>query len=168
VAEPPRFKIRGVEYEQAATTRLGDPALIEALTGLKHSEWRRRYVASLQAVLDQQEAIERGEEPEGDYDEDALVTQGILGMAIARKHPTWSRSKIVEFVNGISYEEIEILAVEVEEDPTTEAATEAPSSPASGTEPASHLSSDSDSGSKQSLTLASSGPPTLGTSAEAQ
>lgn len=164
MAEQPQFKIRGEVYEQTATTRLGDPVLIEQLTGLRHSEWRKRYVASLEAVLAQQQAVERGEELE-EVDEDALVTLGILGMAIARKHPSWSRSQVVEFVSGIEYDEIEIVGGDA--DPTEAATEAAPSSPPNGTEPASLSNYDSDSDSKRSPSPVSSGPPTLDTSAEA-
>lgn len=159
MADRPRFKIRGQVYEYAETTKIGDPALIEQVTGLRHGAWRRRYIEAMQTLLAWQEAKEQGEDPEPP-DEDSIVDQGILAMSIARKHRSWSRSQVAEFVADLDWDEVEILGGGDAGPPTAAATTDAPSESPSGTKPAETSKSDSDSDSKQSPSLASFGSPT--------
>jgi hypothetical protein len=157
MAEEPRLRIRGKLYAYPSTSKLGDAALLEQLTGLKHSEWRQRYVEQITATL-------RAEDDD-DVDEDTAITIGIIGMAVQRENPGWSRQKVVEFVNELDFEEV---AVEKGGDagPPAEAESTESKTSASGPEPASTSSSESDADSRRSTTPAISGPSTSPTSPE--
>lgn len=161
MAEEPKLRIRGKLYTYPTSSKLGDAALIEQLTGLKHKDWRKRYVDSIIA------AIESGDEPDeavNAVEEDSAVTIGIVAIAVSRGNPRWSRSQIVEFVSDLDFDEVEIEGGDASppsEEPTTDEAISK-----NGIEPAETSSSDSDSASKTSTTPPTSGPSTSPTSPE--
>lgn len=152
----PTIKIKGRTYEYPTSSKLGDAALIERLTDLTHAEWRRRYRASLEAVLESDESVE----------EDSAISIGIVAMAVARANPRWSRTKVTEFVNDLDWDEVELEAGE--DDPLAPGAESAPTTEPSGTQPAEQSSSDSDTGSNESTTQQTSGTATSPTSHEEQ
>ena len=160
--QEPRLRIRGKLYAYPSTSKLGDAALIEQLTGLKHSEWRQRYIDSIARVID------AGEDEE--VMEDSAITIGIVGMAVQRANPKWPRVEVVEFVNNLDFEEIEVeggdggplLEAETSPDITPSSESRSPS----GQEPARTSSSESESDSRKSTTPQTSGALTSPTSQE--
>jgi hypothetical protein len=159
----PKIMIRGKAYPYPSSTKLGDPAVIELVTGLKHSEWRKRWVGAVVSAL---EATEKGEDIEDqDVDSDSMVTLGIVAVAVARGNPTWSRDQVFQFVKDINFDEVTIEGGDAgppdQESPSEE-------KQKSGPEPASESSSDLDSDSKKSEIPPISGPSTSDTSREEQ
>lgn len=144
----PTIKIKGRTYEYPTSSKLGDAALIERLTDLTHAEWRRRYRASLEAVLESDESVE----------EDSAISIGIVAMAVARANPRWSRTKVTEFVNDLDWDEVEFEAGE--DDPLDSGAESAPTTEPTGTTPAEPSNSGSDTASSESTTPPTSGTPT--------
>lgn len=147
MSDQPTIRIKGKPYDYPASSKLGDAALIERLTGLTHAEWRTRYRASLEAVLDDDDTLE----------EDSAVSIGIVAMAVARANPRWSRGQVVEYVNDLDWEDVEFepgepdpLPAGPEDGPTTQQQ--------NGNDSASQSNSGSDTGSNESTT-----PPTSGT-----
>jgi hypothetical protein len=133
------------------------------VTGLKHSEWRRRWVDAVVSAL---EATEEGEEVEDkDVDSDSMVTLGIVAVAVARGNPTWTRDQVFQFVKDVNFDEVEIKGGDA--GPPDQTAPSEPK-PKSGQELALTSSSDSDSDSKKSEIPPTSGPSTLDTSPEEQ
>ncbi len=152
MSEQPSIKIKGRTYTYPGSSKLGDAALIEQLTGLTHAEWRRRYRAGLEAVVSDDETFE----------EDSAISVGIVAMAVARENPTWSRSRVVEFVSGLDWDEVEFEPGDVGP-PESEAGKETGSP--NGNEHAEPSSPGSGTGSSESTTPPSSGTATSPTSA---
>lgn len=149
----PLIRIQGKDYGYPTSSKLGDAALIEELTGLVHAKWRARYAESLAA------ALEDPDNPE----EDSAVSVGIVAMAVSRQNPRWPRGRIVEFVNNLDWENIEFIPGTDEGDDGPPAQTTA-----NGNGSASPSNSDSDTDSNESSNPATSGPATSPTSPEEQ
>lgn len=146
----PAIRINDKDYAYPTSSKLGDAALIEDLTGLTHSAWRARYVASLEQAIADPDALE----------EDSAITVGIVAMAVARANPRWTRSRIVDFVRQLDWDQVEMIPGDEEEaDELPPAVTTA-----NGNGASSPSSSDSDTASNESAIPPSSGPPTLDTS----
>lgn len=80
------FEIKGVFYPQPTAFRLMDTRLIREATGMKMSEFSR--------------GLE-----EDDWDELSLV--GMVAVAVAQKNKTWSREKVLDFLNNIAWEDLQ-------------------------------------------------------------
>jgi hypothetical protein len=157
----PKIMIRGKAYPYPSSTKLGDPAVIELVTGLRHSEWRKRWVAAVVSAL---EATEQGEDLEdSDVESDSMVTLGIVAVAVARGNPNWTRDQVFDFVKDVNFDEVTIEGGGAGP-PDQEGLSE--KTQKSGTEPALTSSSDSDSDLKRSEIPQPSGASTLDTSRE--
>lgn len=146
----PQLRIKGKLHAYPSSSKLGDAALIELLTGLTHGEWRTRYRASLQA------AVEAGDD--GSVDEDSAVSIGVVALAVQRANPRWPRSRVVEFVNDLDWDDVEFVGGD-DAGPPDSSSTPSPN----GSESASQSSSGSDTDSSESTTLQPSGHPTSAT-----
>ncbi len=160
MAEEPRLIIRGKSYAYPDLGRLmfNEPPLIEALTGMTHMEFRDRYVKWATSLLELSET----EDQEAQIEIDSIVWLGMVATAVSRENPGWSRSETIKFINGLSFDEVEIHGGDA--GPPEEAVRSRESSLKNGSEPASTSSSDSDLDSKRSETPPSYGPltsPTL-------
>lgn len=148
MATEPGFRLRNRFYPYPTSRKTTDAALLEQVTGLTAQQWTQRYLDSFDLEED-----------------DELVSAGVLAVAISRVHPTWARARIVEFMAGIDWDEVEPVGDKVEEDdfrPPAETATETgePS-----TEPSSQASRPGLAAvSSESETQESSGPPPSDTS----
>lgn len=80
--------------------RLGDPVLVEELTGIPWSEWVDR--------------LPDEDEPD-DGPEDPVAMLGLIGVAIWQANPTWRRDRVVRYVNSIDKSTIEIVGPALEE-----------------------------------------------------
>lgn len=81
--------------------RLCDPVLVVELTGLDFAVFAER--------LDEMGAAARNG---GEADVDAVLLPGLLGVAVWQVNRTWSRSKVVKFVQQIGIDEVEMHAGE--------------------------------------------------------
>jgi hypothetical protein len=146
------FEIKGRFYPLAAAFRLGDPVLVERVTGL---DWPA-FTARL---------------PEEDSDpsqaEDIVVTAGLLAVSVWQQHPHWRRERVASYVEQLDLSKVKFIAGEDDVDPpavtqetspgeNSSKTTPTPSSeePGSGSEPSTPSSSgtpDSDTGSQDSL-----------------
>lgn len=90
------WQINGRLYPFVTSFRLGDPVLVEALTGLSWVEFVDRL-------------------PDDDVDEqpdDPVVNLGLIGVAVAQVHTTWRRDRVVQYVTGLPMETVEWVGAE--------------------------------------------------------
>lgn len=99
MATEPGFRIRGRFYAYPTSRKTTDAALVEQVTGLTAQQWTTRYVDSFDLDID-----------------DEVVSSGVLAIAISRAHPTWSRARVVEFMQSLDWDEVEPVGDPVEED----------------------------------------------------
>lgn len=136
-------------YPLPTTFRLGDPVLVEELTGLTWADFVERLP---------------DEDAPDDMPEDPVSMLGLIGVAVWQGNPTWRRDRVVRFVTALAMDKIEITGPEPEEatekdDADGEGDGRPPESPS---EPSSDSSqqpskSDSESDSKESEIPAGSG-----------
>lgn len=151
MSDQPTIRIKGKPHDYPASSKLGDAALIERVTDLTHAEWRKRYRASLEAVLDEDETVE----------EDSAISVGIVAMAVARANPRWSRGQVAEYVTSLDWEEIEF---EPGDPDPLDAGPESGQTAENGNGSASQSSSESVTGSSESTIQPTSGIATSPTS----
>ena len=89
-----RFEIFGIEYPVPEGFKLGDPVLIEEVTGLKLGEF-----------------TDRGDDPT-----DMVVMLGLVAWSVAHANPQWHRTRVARFVEGLRLEDVKFVADEVEAD----------------------------------------------------
>lgn len=80
--------------------RLGDPVLVEELTGLTWSDFVDR--------LPDEDAPDDGPE-------DPVAMLGMIGVAIWQANPTWRRDRVVRYVNTLDMSTVEIVGPDAEE-----------------------------------------------------
>jgi hypothetical protein len=97
------FRLRGHFYPSVTNELLTDAPLIELVCGITSHEWRSRYIDELEKTLEAQEAGKTLENP------DEIVSLGSIAIAISREHPSWSRSKVAAFIEGLDWEELEAV-----------------------------------------------------------
>lgn len=143
MADEPGFKINGRFYPWPTSRRLTDPALLEAVTGLTAEQWTERYIASFDSE-----------------EEDTLVSQGLIAQGISRSNPNWSRGRILEFMAGVDFDDVEVVGFKVEEPdarpPDGEATTETTGEPGIA-RPSGASKPGSNADSNESVTLLTSG-----------
>lgn len=125
------FEIGDAFYPLPKAFRMGDPILVEEVTGLTWSEFS-----------------DRMEDPEGD----PAVMLGMLAVAIWQTNPRWRRERAARFAENINIENVKFLGDEPEPDANPPA--EEPSAKADGSTSRSKQRAGSDSG----TTLASTTP----------
>jgi hypothetical protein len=87
------FKIDGEEFEFPSRFRLGDPVLIEEVTGLPFDAFAER-------LDDMNRRIDEGEKNVSDM----LVMTGLVAAAVWQAKPRWKRDRVVAFVNQVDIE----------------------------------------------------------------
>lgn len=97
------FEIEGRTYPFVGSFRLGDPVLVERLTGLDWNEWTDR--------------LPDEDDPTGELN-DPLVMLGMVGVAVWQTNPRWSREKVARYVEQLDMSAVEVHAPDVEEDDT--------------------------------------------------
>lgn len=142
------FMIGDAFYPFPTAFRLGDPVLVEELTGLAWDEFVDRLP----------------DENDGDKDgTDPVALIGLVGVAVWQQNPRWRRERVVRFVESIDQGDFTVSAPEPEEENGGP-----PAPPAGGKASetsASSSGSDSDTDSESS-NQGSSGTPTSPTSPE--
>lgn len=111
------FEIKGRFYPFVESFRLGDPVLVERLTGLEWHEWIER--------------LPDGDDPTADGDlSDPLVMLGMVGVAIWQGNPSWARDKVARYVERLNMEDVEATGDDQEDefDPPPPAPATAPPS----------------------------------------
>ena len=95
MAEQATFKIGETEYEFPSRFRMGDPVLVEELTGISFTAFSER----IEVSRDDERA-------------DMVVMVGLIGVAIWQANPRWKRDRVVAFVNDIDLEQFEAFAAD--------------------------------------------------------
>lgn len=167
MSEQTQIRIKDKLYDYPTGSKIGEPALIEYVTGLTHKEWRRRYRAAVEEMLDalQKAADDDDETALNDLEDDEVVAAGVVAVAVSRAHPRWSRSQVAELVNQLDADEVSVEGGDA--DPPAEGGEKPSDNLTSGNGSASPSSSDSDTDLSES-SPPSSGTPTLPTSPEEQ
>jgi hypothetical protein len=88
-------------YPLPTTFRLGDPVLVEELTGLTWGEFVERLP---------------DEDAPDDMPEDPVSMLGLIGVAVWQGNTTWRRDRVVRFVTTLAMDKVEITGPEPEED----------------------------------------------------
>ncbi len=99
-APPAGFRINGRFYPWPGSFRLGDPVLLEELTGLTYESF-----------------LERLPDDDSPDDPDPVAMAGLIGVAIWHEHPTWRRDRVVRYTQQIEKEAIELVGAEFEDEP---------------------------------------------------
>ena len=92
MAENPQIRI-GDELYEISEYRLGDPVLIEQVTGLRWSEFASRVDAMVK-----------------DQAEDPVAVLGLVSVAMWQAHPEWSVREATQRAIGIGMNELEFVA----------------------------------------------------------
>lgn len=132
------YQIRNKFYAFPASFRLLDSVLIRELTGMAWAEFIN--------------AMPEDDDPDAVGDPAVMV--GLIGVAIWQQNPTWPRSKVSKFVQGISMEEVEAIGMDVDDDEVAEADASPPEQKKAGVEKSEQPQEPS--GSDSALTLTSS------------
>jgi len=109
----PGFEIGGNLYPFPTSFRLGDPVLVEQVTGLDWPTFTNR--------LD-----------DADYDEDLVTLSGLIAVALWQSNPTWRRDRVVREVERLNLESVKVVGDEPADD-SPPAVTETVSEPVSAT-----------------------------------
>jgi hypothetical protein len=99
--DKPGFQVGGRFYAIPTSFRLGDPVLIEELTGLAWNEFVDR--------------LPEDDEPD-DAPDDPVVLLGLLGVAVWQQNPRWRRDKVIHYVQQLDMGEIEAVTPEPDDD----------------------------------------------------
>jgi hypothetical protein len=105
MAEQSGYQIGSRFYPLSTSFRLGDPVLVEQLTGLAWSEFLER--------------LPEDEDPDGALD--PVAELGLIGVAIAQANPLWRRDKVVSYTTRIERDKITFVGPEAEDDEDDEA-----------------------------------------------
>lgn len=119
MAERAGFQIGKRFYPFPTRFRLGDPVLVEELTGVQWGDF-----------------IERLPEEEGPEDEqlDPIAQLGLIGVAIWQENPTWRRDRVVRYTQALERDQVELVAPDrPDEEELDEPA--APAAPGDGVDP---------------------------------
>lgn len=108
----------------AARFKLGDPVLVEELTGLTWNEF-------LDRLPDEDSADDEMPDP--------VAMLGLVGVAVWRANPTWRRDRVIRYVQQQEMENVTAIAPDTEDGEdgppaTTEAGLKDSEPPASGSE----------------------------------
>lgn len=98
----PGFEISGAYYPFPVSFRLGDPVLVEQVTGLSWPEFTNR--------LD-----------DSDFDEDLVTLSGLIAVSLWQQNPGWRRDRVVREVERLDMENVRVVGDEVEPSPPAEA-----------------------------------------------
>jgi len=98
------YQIRNKFYPFPSSFRLLDSVLIRELTGMSWEEF-------INGMPD---------DDDPDAVADPTVMSGLIGVAIWQANPTWQRSKVARFVQGITMDEVEAVGMEADEEEAAE------------------------------------------------
>lgn len=107
------FLIDGVEYAIPQSYRLGDPVLIEEISGLRFHEFAERLTTSEWLI---------GRDP--------AVLVAVVAVAVWQQHEDWSREKVRKFIEALDTDQFDFKLpeqTETDADPPDEPAGESPS-----------------------------------------
>ncbi len=88
-----RFEIFDKEYPLPQAFRMGDPVLVEEVTGLTWGEFSDRM---------------------DDADGDPAIMLGMLAVAVWQTNPRWRRDKVARYVEGLKIEDVKFVGEERE------------------------------------------------------
>lgn len=119
MADRAGFQIGRRFYPFPTRFRLGDPVLVEELTGCQWDEF-----------------IDRLPEDDAPDEEqlDPIAQLGLIGVAIWQENPTWRRDRVVRYTQALERDQIELVAPDApDEEELDEPA--APAAPGDGVDP---------------------------------
>lgn len=93
-----RFEIHGREYLLPEAFRMGDPVLVEEVTGLEWGDFSDRV---------------------DDAGNDPIVMIGMLAVSVWQTNPRWKRDRVARFVEAIRIEDVKYLAGDEPEEETS-------------------------------------------------
>jgi hypothetical protein len=109
MADQPGVEIYKRFYPWSDRFRLGDPVLVQQVTGMTWPEFT-------QALDEQNQAISEAEEMAGDPPQmDQVILAGLIAVAFWQGNPHMSREKARRTIERIPIEEIEIVGDDEEE-----------------------------------------------------
>lgn len=80
------FELEGRPYKFPSSFRLGDPVLVTELTGMDFEDFSAR-IADVDALTN------------------PVILIGMIGVAVWQANPTWTRAKVLRYVQGVSIEQ---------------------------------------------------------------
>lgn len=105
MAEQSGFQVGQGFYPLPEKFRIGDPSLVESITGLSWNEFTDR--------LDPDEP-------------DPIVLSGMLAVAVWQANPRWTRDRVQRFVEGIAIDDVTFVGAEEEDAPAQDPPSEVP------------------------------------------
>lgn len=108
MADKATFAIGGRDYNFPESFRLGDPVLVQEITGMEFTDFA-------EALDDPQ----RRKSP--------VILAGLVGVAVWQSNPTWKRDRVRRFIEELDMEALEFPEAEQntgegEQDPPAQAA----------------------------------------------
>ncbi len=88
-----RFEIFDKEYPLPQAFRMGDPVLVEEVSGLTWGEFSDRM---------------------DDADGDPAIMLGMLAVAVWQTNPRWRRDRVARYVEGLKIEDVKFVGEERE------------------------------------------------------
>lgn len=142
MADRAGFQIGRRFYPFPSRFRLGDPVLVEELTGVQWDEF-----------------LERLPDDDSPDDEslDPIAQLGLIGVAIWQENPTWRRDRVVRYTQALERDQIELVAPDVPEEELDEPA--APAAPGDGVDPPKESGGSNDSETSAAASGTGSGSP---------
>lgn len=91
------FQIGKRLYPFPSRFRMGDPVLVEQLTGITWPQFVDRL-------------------PDDDETpDDPIAMLGMVGVAVAQGNPTWRRDRVVRYVTELNMEDVEVVGPQLED-----------------------------------------------------
>lgn len=142
------FQINKRFYPFPTGFRLGDPVLVEALTGLTWADFVQRL-------------------PDDDVDQapdDPVVMLGLIGVAISQANPNMTRQRVVAYTARVGMEQVEFISGDTPDELADEGDARPPAIPGStgSSESPSRSKSDSPTTTDEESSSGPSTPPTSG------
>ena len=103
----PAFKIGEQVFPIPTSYRLGDPMLVEDLTGLKFDQFAERLDEQNVLLAERQARIDAGEsEEDNPPPTDNAVLLALVGVAVWQTNERWTRDRVRRFVERIDFADL--------------------------------------------------------------
>jgi hypothetical protein len=101
MSEEAGFQIGKRLYPFPIRFRLGDPVIVEQLTGLTWPQFVERLP---------------DEDDDPSVADDPIATLGMLAIAISQTNPTWRRDRVIRYVSDLDMDDVQIVGPSLEDD----------------------------------------------------
>jgi hypothetical protein len=89
-SQEPGFLINAIHYPMPSAFRVGDPMLVQEITGMEFPEFA--------AAIDDE-----------DRRKNPVILAGLIGVAIWQRNPKFSRAKVVSLVERLQMDDIDFV-----------------------------------------------------------